>query len=65
MSKPAIIKVFSGVFRRALPTKSLTTNEEAAETPIRTPIESIPFLVEIGERLLLGFILLPSGEDHF
>jgi len=26
---------------------------------------SSPFLVEIGERLPLGFILLPSGEDHF
>ncbi len=23
------------------------------------------FLVETGERFLLGFIMLPSGEDHF
>jgi len=39
-SKPAIIKVFSGILRRALPTKGLKTNEEAAELPIRTPISA-------------------------
>jgi hypothetical protein len=39
-SKPAIIKVFSWIFRRALPTKGLRTNEEAAEIPVRTPIST-------------------------
>jgi hypothetical protein len=37
---PAIIKVFSGIFRRALPTKGLRTNEEIAGIPIRTPIST-------------------------
>ena len=35
---PAIIKVFSGVFKRALPTNGLKTNEEKKKIPIRTPI---------------------------
>ena len=37
---PAIIKVFSGVFERALPTKGLRTNEEIAKLPIRIPIST-------------------------
>jgi hypothetical protein len=37
---PMIIKRFSGIFRRALPTKGLRTNEATAELPIRTPIST-------------------------
>jgi hypothetical protein len=37
---PAIIKVFSGIFKRALPTKGLRTNEETAKLPIRMPISA-------------------------
>jgi hypothetical protein len=35
---PASIKFFSGIFKRALPTKGLKTNEEPPKTPIKTPI---------------------------
>ena len=35
---PEIIKVFSGIFRRAFPTKGLKTNEEKKKTPMRIPI---------------------------
>jgi hypothetical protein len=35
---PAIIKFFSGIFKSALPTKGLKTNEEIKKTPMRTPI---------------------------
>jgi hypothetical protein len=35
---PTIIKVFSGVFKRALPTTILNINEEILNIPIRTPI---------------------------
>jgi hypothetical protein len=37
---PAIINFFSGVFKRALPTKGLMTNEETVKIPIRTPIST-------------------------
>jgi hypothetical protein len=31
---------FSGIFKRALPTKGLSTKEETAMLPIRTPIST-------------------------
>jgi hypothetical protein len=34
---PMIIKFFSRIFKRALPTKGLRTNEERDKLPIRTP----------------------------
>jgi len=37
---PAIIKFLSGIFRRALPTKGLKTNEEIPRIPIRIPIST-------------------------
>jgi hypothetical protein len=33
-----IINFFSGVFKRALPTKGLKINEEKKKIPIRTPV---------------------------
>jgi hypothetical protein len=39
-SKPAIIKVFSGIVRRDLPTRGLRINDEAAEIPMRKPISA-------------------------
>jgi hypothetical protein len=38
MRAPVTIKVFSGIFKRALPTKGLRTNEETPRIPIRIPI---------------------------
>jgi hypothetical protein len=35
-----IIKVFSGILRRALPTKGLRINEERVKIPIRIPIST-------------------------
>jgi hypothetical protein len=35
---PAIMKFFSGIFRRPLPTKGLKTTEEKKRIPIRIPI---------------------------
>jgi hypothetical protein len=40
MRAPVIIKFFSGIFKRALPTKGLRTNEETPRIPIRTPIST-------------------------
>jgi len=37
-SEPAIIKFFSGILKRALPTDGLIINEETLKTPIKTPI---------------------------
>jgi hypothetical protein len=37
---PVIMKVFSGILRRALPTKGLRTNEETVKIPMRTPIST-------------------------
>jgi hypothetical protein len=37
---PAIIKVFSWVFKRALPINGLKTNEEKKKIPMRTPISA-------------------------
>jgi hypothetical protein len=34
---PMIIKVFSGVLKRAFPTKGLEINEETKKIPTRTP----------------------------
>jgi hypothetical protein len=34
------MKVFSGILRRALPTKGLRTNEETVKIPMRTPIST-------------------------
>jgi hypothetical protein len=38
MRVPVSINFFSGIFKRALPTKGLRTNEETPRIPIRTPI---------------------------
>jgi hypothetical protein len=35
---PEIIKVLSGILKRAFPTKGLNTNEEIKKIPTRTPI---------------------------
>jgi hypothetical protein len=37
---PVIIKFFSGIFVRALPTRGLKTNEEKKKIPMRTPISA-------------------------
>jgi hypothetical protein len=37
---PEIIKFLSGIFKRALPTKGLRTNEETPTLPMRTPIST-------------------------
>jgi hypothetical protein len=34
------MKVFSGIFKRPLPTKGLKINEETPKTPISTPISA-------------------------
>jgi hypothetical protein len=38
--EPTIKKLFSGVFKRALPTKGRMDNAEAPKTPIITPISA-------------------------
>jgi len=37
---PAIMKLLSGIFRRAFPTIGLKTKEETLRAPIRTPISA-------------------------
>jgi hypothetical protein len=37
-SAPAIIKVFSWIFKSAFPTNGLNTNEEKEKIPMRIPI---------------------------
>jgi len=37
---PVTIKIFSGIFKRLLPTKGLRINEEIPKIPIRIPISA-------------------------